>query len=229
METDKASLLSSEWRGLWSYLQGMETGWACNIFSFICFGLWSYLQGMETSILSISSLQRRGALILPTRDGNHFSPIAMERNFLSFDPTYKGWKPNSLFLTIKIYSPLWSYLQGMETDNLEGNHLGLGWGFDPTYKGWKRFCYALVNHLCHQLWSYLQGMETGGRRNYSTTTTICFDPTYKGWKLMGRLQSSEWTNRLWSYLQGMETFYRRSQMIQEVSGFDPTYKGWKLE
>ncbi len=97
----------------------------------------SYLQGMETWNLAQFTF-----------------------NLLGTDPTYKEWKPLSIFddsFKIILHG---SYLQGMETEEDVRLEFAKRDRTDPTYKEWKRG----------------QEVQTVGIR------CCCTDPTYKEWK-----------------------------------------------
>ena len=76
----------------------------------------------------------------------------------STDPTYKEWKPLTIYHHIKI---------GLRTD--------------PTYKEWKRFSGGIGPNSHYWHGSYLQGMETRGCDG-AVSIRARTDPTYKEWK-----------------------------------------------
>ena len=212
--------------GLWSYLQGMETKSSVKrlFVEEACFD--PTYKGWKQFGGSLSKVPLKGALILPTRDGNQHRPLP---------PKSRGRR-------------LWSYLQGMETQDNAGVWIStLRALILPTRDGNIACPFDKSFNEC-LLWSYLQGMETSvftsplslsfsalilptrdGNSNLITTSIrrsiALILPTRDGntqnavnnrnkWKLWSYLQGMETiitliTNstspKLWSYLQGMET------------------------
>ena len=85
------------------------------------------------------------ALILPTRDGNEAWNNSIVKFTQGFDPTYKGWKRETVHsISLSPVSRFDPTYKGWKRER--DNHLRLPFrSFDPTYKGWKR---SSKNHRC---------------------------------------------------------------------------------
>ena len=101
------------------------------------------------------------ARILPTRNGNFVWRVALLKDTLSTDPTYKEWKRITRRAAMANALAHGSYLQGMET---KGARL------------------ILDADIVSGHGSYLQGMETSFRISLYSLRCLRTDPTYKEWK-----------------------------------------------
>ena len=99
-----------------------------------------------------------------------------------FDPTYKGWKLESIGLRDSrdpCFDPTY---KGWKLFILKDVPNKLN-SFDPTYKGWKRLLSLIELNTAQN--ALILPTRDGNVLSPINQERLefCFDPTYKGWKL----------------------------------------------